>query len=88
LGRSTRDLDETPDTAGREPEAGDAAMESWAGMVRETLEDLAPEERLRSYTLLRLCVRFRPDRLLDMSGLFDGEAENGLSYCKLSPLSV
>ena len=48
-------------------------MESWASSVRETLEDLAPEEYLRSYTLLRLCVRFRPDWPLDMSGFFAEE---------------
>jgi hypothetical protein len=36
-------------------------MESYAGMVSETLEDLAPEERHRIYKLLRLGVRFHPD---------------------------
>ncbi len=36
-------------------------MESYAGMVSETLEDLAPEEHHRIYKLLRLGVRFRPD---------------------------
>ena len=36
-------------------------MESYAGMVSETLEDLAPEERHRIYKLLRLGVRYRPD---------------------------
>jgi site-specific DNA recombinase len=39
----------------------DALMESYAGMVSETLEDLAPEERHRIYKLLRLGVRFHPD---------------------------
>ena len=38
----------------------DALMESYAGMVREALENLTPEERHRIYKLLRLGVRFRP----------------------------
>jgi hypothetical protein len=46
----------TPATA-----SGMALMESYAGVVSETLEDLAPEERHRIYKLLRLGVRFRPD---------------------------
>jgi hypothetical protein len=43
-------------------------MESYAGMVGETLEDLAPEERHRIYKLLRLGVRFRPDWPLEITG--------------------
>ena len=39
----------------------DALMESYAGMVSETLEGLVPEERHRIYKLLRRGVRFRPD---------------------------
>jgi hypothetical protein len=39
----------------------DALMDSYAGMVKETLEDLTLEERHRIYKLLRLGVRFRPD---------------------------
>jgi hypothetical protein len=67
------ELDEIRETAERELEAArargevlerlecdrDALMESYAGMVEETLEDLAPEERHRIYKLLRLGVRFR-----------------------------
>jgi hypothetical protein len=66
-------------------------MESYAGMVSETLEDLAPEERHRIYKLLRLGVRFRPDWPLEITGVFAevGEvAEMGSSYGKLTPLSV
>lgn len=69
----------------------DALMESYTGAVKETLGDLAPEERHRIYKLLRLSVRFRPDWLLEVSGIFAEvaeEAENNLSYCKLSSLSV
>jgi site-specific DNA recombinase len=69
----------------------DALMESYAGMVSETLEDLAPEERHRIYKLLRLGVRFRPDWPLEITGIFGQvgeEAEAGSSDRKLSPLSV
>jgi hypothetical protein len=45
-------------------------MESYAGMVSETLEDLAPEERHRIYKLLRLGVRFRPDWPLEITSVF------------------
>ena len=66
-------------------------MKSYAGMVSETLENLAPEERHRIYKLLRLGVRFRPDWPLKITGVFaevGEEAEIGSSKCKLSPLSV
>jgi hypothetical protein len=66
-------------------------MESYAGMVSETLEDLAPEERHRIYKLLRLGVRFRPDWPLEITGVFAQVrevAEKGSSSCKLTPLSV
>lgn len=69
----------------------DALMESYAGMVKETLEDLAPEERHRIYKLLRLGVRFRPDWPLEITGIFAQvaeEVETGSSHSKLSPLSV
>ena len=69
----------------------DALMESYAGMVSETLEDLAPEERHRIYKLLRLGVRYRPDWPLEITGIFAQvaeEAEMGSSDSKLSPLSV
>jgi len=63
-------------------------MESYAGMVRETLDNLAPEERHRTYKLLRLGVNFRPDWPLEIMGVFAGvreEAEAGSSKCKPSP---
>jgi hypothetical protein len=66
-------------------------MKSYAGMVRETLEDLASEERHRIYKLLRLGVRSRPDWPLGIAGVFAqvaDEAETGSSDSKLSPLSV
>ena len=66
-------------------------MESYAGMVEETREDLAPEERYRIYKLLRLGVRFRPDWPLEITGIFAEvreEGETGSSFCKPSPLSV
>ena len=69
----------------------DALMESYAGMVGEILEDLAPEERHHIYKLLRLGVRFRPDWPLEITGVFAQvaeEAESGLSCRKLSPVSV
>ncbi|MDQ3590195.1 MAG: hypothetical protein M3392_08145 [Actinomycetota bacterium] len=99
------ELDETRETAERELEAArargkalkrlehdrDALIESYAGMVSETLEDLVPEERHRIYKLLRLGVRFRPDWPLEITGIFaqvEEEAETGSSYSKPSPLSV
>ena len=69
----------------------DALMESYAGTVREALEDLSPEERHRVYKLLRLDVRFRPEWPLEISGIFAQvaeEAESCLSYRNPSPRSV
>ena len=43
-------------------------MESYAGMVGETLEDLAPEERHQIYKLLRL------DVASDRTGLWRSQA--------------
>jgi site-specific DNA recombinase len=105
LATALSELDETRETAERELEAvrargealkrlehdRNALMESYAGMVRETLEDLGPEERHRIYKLLRLGIRFRPDWPLEITGVFaevGEEAEMGSSKCKPSPLSV
>jgi hypothetical protein len=62
-------------------------MQSYAGMVSETLEDLAPEERHRIYKLLRLGISFRPDWPLEITGVFaevGEEAETSSSKCKPS----
>jgi hypothetical protein len=105
LAAALAELDETRETAERELEAAqargealqrlehdrDALMESYAGMVSETLEDLAPEERHRIYKLLRLGVRFRPDWPLEITSVFaqvEEEAATGSSDRKPSPLSV
>jgi hypothetical protein len=99
------ELDETRETAEHELEAAqarsealqhlehdrDALMESYVGMVSETLEDLTPEERHQIYKLLRLSVHFRPDWPLEITGVFTEvteEAETSLSKCKLPPLGV
>ncbi len=99
------DLDEARESAERELETAwargealrrlehdrDALMESYAGVVGETLEDLSPEERHRVYKLLRLDVRFGPDWPLEISGIFvqvAEEAETCLSYRNPSPRSV
>ena len=50
-------------------------MESYAGVISETLGDLAPEERPRIYKLLRLGVRYRPDWPLEITGVFAQAAE-------------
>jgi len=66
-------------------------MEFYAGMISETPEDHAPEERDRIYKQLRLGVRYRPDWPLEITGVFAQvakEAETGSSYSKLSSLSV
>jgi hypothetical protein len=66
-------------------------MDSYVGMISETLGDLKPEERHRIYKLLWLGVRFRPDWPLEITGVFaevGEESEMGSSKCKLSPLSV
>src|ERR671911_433426 len=105
LATALAELDEIWETAEHELEAvrargealerlerdRDALMESYAGMVSETLEDLAPEERHRIYKLLRLGVRFRPDWPLEITGIFaqvGEEAETSSSDRKLSPLGV
>lgn len=63
-------------------------MESYAGIVREALEDLAPEKRYRIYKLLRLDVLFRPDWPLEITGVFSEVGEelesSDLSPCKLT----
>ena len=99
------ELDETHETAERELEGArardealqrlerdrDVLIEPYAGMVSETLEDLAPEEGHRIYKLLRLGLRFRPDWPLEIMGMFAQvaeEAEMGSSDSKHSPLSV
>ena len=95
------ELDETREMAKRELEAArsrgealkrlehdrDFLMESYAGTIRVSLDDLAPEERHRVYKLLRLNARARPDWPLEITGIFAEvaeEAEMGLSSCKLS----
>ena len=105
LAAALSELDETRETAEREPEVArakgealqrlehdtNALMESYAGMVSETLEDLAPEEHHRLYKLLRLGVRYRPDWPLEITGVFAEvreEAETGSSKCKPSSLGV
>jgi len=65
-------------------------MESYAGMVREALEDLAPEQRHRIYKLLRLGVRFRPDCPLEITGVFaevGEDAETGSSNANFRHLA-
>jgi site-specific DNA recombinase len=105
LATALAELDEIRETAEHELEAvrargealdrlerdKDALMESYAGMVSEILEDLAPEERHRIYKLLRLGVHFRPDWPLEITGVFAQvreETEMGSSDSKLRPLSV
>jgi site-specific DNA recombinase len=105
LAAALSELDEVRETAERELETArtrgealkrlehdrDALMESYAGMVSETLEDLAPEVRHRIYKLLRLGVRYRPDWPLEITGIFAQvaeEAEMGSSDSKFSPISV
>jgi hypothetical protein len=101
LAAALSELDEIREIAERELEATrakgealarlerdrDALMESYAGMVGEALEELAPEERHRIYKLLRLGVRFRPEWPLEITGIFSEvgeEAECDLSSCKPS----
>jgi site-specific DNA recombinase len=105
LAAALSELDEIRETAERELETArargealrrlehdrDALMDSYARMVSETLEDLAPVERHRIYKLLRLGVRYRPDWPLEITGVFAQvaeEAEMGSSDSKLSSLSV
>jgi hypothetical protein len=69
----------------------DALMESYAGAVREELEDISPEERHRMCKPLRLDVRFRPEWPLTASGIFAQvaeETETCLSYRNPSLRSV
>jgi hypothetical protein len=60
-------------------------------MVKETPEDLEPEVRQRIYKLPRLGIRFSPDWLLEIQGIFaevQKNPRNSLSSCKPSPLGV
>ncbi len=105
LAASLSELGETRETAERELEAAqargealtrlehdrDTLLESYSGMVRESLEDLTAEERHRVYKLLRLNIRTQPNWPLDITGVFAEvaeEAEMSLSSCKLSSLGV
>ena len=95
LGAALTELDEIHQTAQRELEAArahqkalenlqhdrDTVLESYAGIAKETLGDLAPEERHRVYKLLRLNVYSRPDVPLEINGTFvshEGEGETGV----------
>ena len=55
----------------------DAVMESYAGMVPEELDDLAPEERHLIYKMLRLQVTVDPEMPPEVSGTFGGD----LDFC-------
>jgi len=77
-------LEETQETAKRELETldgrherlrdleheKDVLLESYAGMMPEALDGLAPEERHRVYKMLRLTVLVRPDGTLEVNGIF------------------
>jgi hypothetical protein len=102
LAAELAELDETRESAERELEAArkrsetlerlqqdlDTVLESYARMAKEALKTLAPEERHRVYTLLRLNVYARPAWPLEIQGVFANtadEAETDLSSCKPSP---
>ncbi len=56
----------------------DALLESYASMVPEALEELAPEERHQVYRMLRLRAAVRIGGALEVSGMF-GEEE---AFCR------
>ncbi len=95
LGVALTELEEIHETAQRELEAArahqealeslqhdqDTVMESYAGIAKGSFGDLAPEERHQVYKLLRLNVYSRPDRPLEINGVFanfEGEEEAGV----------
>jgi hypothetical protein len=47
----------------------DALLDHYAGLLLETLDGLAPEERNHVYKMLRLRVNMHPDRILEVSGV-------------------
>jgi hypothetical protein len=47
----------------------DTLLESYAGMVPEALDSLAPEERQQVYGMLRLKVEIAPDRSMEVRGV-------------------
>lgn len=55
----------------------DAILESYAGIVREELDALGPEDRHRIYKMLRLRVTLHPDRPMMVTGAFVGDLEVG-----------
>ena len=50
----------------------DAILESCAGMVREELDILPPEDRNRIYKMLRLQVTLHPEQPVSVTGAFVG----------------
>ena len=53
----------------------DALLESYAGIVSEELDSLAPEERHRIYRMLRVQIVAHADETLEVSGAFSSSFE-------------
>jgi site-specific DNA recombinase len=61
----------------------DALLDHYAGLLPETLDGLAPEERHYVYKLLKLRVNMHPHRMLEVSGVL----REDLGLCKSEPSS-
>ena len=96
LAEALSELEETCATAERELKAirgrkaaleelerdRDALLESYAGMMPEALDSLAPEERSQIYGMLRLKVDALADGMMQARGVLSAElpvCENGLA---------
>jgi site-specific DNA recombinase len=61
----------------------DALLDRYMGLLPETLDNLAPEERHDLYRMLKLRVIMHPDRMLEVSGVLGED----LGFCESEPSS-
>ena len=61
----------------------DTLLDHYAGLLPETLDGLAPEERHDVYKLLKLRVNMHPHRMLEVSGVL----REDLALCETEPSS-
>jgi site-specific DNA recombinase len=83
-GRARRELEGLEDHRARLRDLEkdkDTLLDRYAGLLPETLDGLAPEERHYVYKLLKLRVNMHPHRLLEVSGVL----REDLGLCKSEP---
>jgi site-specific DNA recombinase len=83
-GRARRELEGLEDHRARLRDLEkdkDTLLDRYAGLLPETLDGLAPEERHYVYKLLKLRVNMHPHRMLEVSGVL----REDLGLCKSEP---